>query len=81
MNNGDFYDHFNDECPEHKTPLNREYTFGYGRGDAIVSTFSGCKCAVCVRIDGFKNKPQYFTSYNLAAGAAKMRAARAAARW
>ena len=81
MTNGEFYEDFNDQCPVHKTGLNREYNFGYGTGDAAVYTFTGCGCAVCVKMDGFKNKPQYFTSYTLAAGAARMSKAIAKARW
>lgn len=80
MENGDFCEYFNDKCPEHKTELKREYTFGYGVGDATVFTFTGCGCAVCLKMDGFKNKPQYFTSYNLAAGTARLHAAMAGAR-
>jgi hypothetical protein len=68
MLNAEYFDSFNDECPEHKSALNAEYNFS----GANVYTFTGCKCAVCYQMDGFKNHSQYFTSYNLAAGRARM---------
>ena len=71
MKNGEFYTSFQDECPAHGTELKAEYEFGKYR-DAAVMTFKGCSCAVCIKRDGFKNSPQYFTDYKQAAGAARL---------
>lgn len=36
-----------DGCPLHGKPIYKTYTFGK-YGDASVTTFKGCRCAVCV---------------------------------
>ncbi len=71
MKNGELYPSFQDECPVHGTAIKTEYEFGKYR-DASVITFKGCGCAVCTRHDGFSNRPQYFTNYQQAAGAARL---------
>ena len=56
------------KCPQHSTPIRKEYTFG-GRGDSTVVTFTGCTCTV--KINGW-NEATYYTSYQQAAGSATL---------
>lgn len=72
MKNAEYFNAFNDSCPVHKTNLTKEYTFGNGLYGATVYTFKGCGCAVCYENNGFRNHPQYFTTYNQAAAKARM---------
>lgn len=58
---------YNDNCPAHGNEIRKEYDFG--RRDATVITFQGCKCA-CV-INSW-NDVTYYESYNLAEGKATL---------
>lgn len=62
---------FQDDCPVHSTPIRKEYEFG--RQDATVTTFTGCKCAVCTTRDFISPAVSfYYTSYDKASGKATM---------
>ncbi len=67
-NNENVTSDYDCKCPQHGTPIRKEYTFG-GRGDSTVTVFSGCKCAV--KINGW-NEATYCTNYEQAAGSATL---------
>lgn len=56
---------FNDACPVHQTPVRRTYTFGRYQ-DAEVVTYSGCACAVSVKMCDMFSNAVYHTSYGSA---------------
>lgn len=62
---------YNERCPQHNTPVKKEYHFG--RNDSMVCTFKGCQCAVA--FTGWPNKPTYHTNYKAASGTASMQKA------
>lgn len=65
-----------DPCPKHGTPVRKTYTFG--QRDAEVTTFSGCRCAVCVNTASLQcgtamgHEYTYHKSYSEAAGRARL---------
>ena len=65
---------YNHDCPAHGSQIRKEYDFG--KRDATVVVFSGCKCAC--RINNW-NEVTYFTDYKAAAGSAEL--VKAANRW
>ncbi len=63
---------FQDECPVHNKPIRKEYEFGRYQ-DATVTTFTGCRCAVCTTRDYIgPGVARYYSSYEAASGKATM---------
>ena len=68
--------------PVHGTPCRKVYDFGMG--DAELTVFRGCRCAVAQQFDPvgiLQYSPVYFTSYAHAAGLARLCALEHAARY
>jgi hypothetical protein len=59
-------------CPVHGTPCRKVYEFGQYHA-AEITTFTGCRCAVCEQMDplgGPGYAPRYYSSYGAAEGLA-----------
>lgn len=60
-----------DNCPAHSTPASREYDFGNrAHPAATVVTYSGCKCATCIKHEDVLSDITYHISYQSAASRA-----------
>jgi len=61
---------YDDRCPVHDKPIKKSYDFG--RFTAQVDVFFGCNCAVCLDVHSIGGDAQYYSSYEGAAGRARM---------
>jgi len=60
-----------DFCPVHGGESKKEYDFGME--DATVIVYGGCQCAICIdKSAGFGDTGSYHTSYQSAAGVARL---------
>ena len=74
-----------DNCPKHGSKFRKIYTYGSSMtGESEVTTYHGCKCAICTKHDPVGTYPavsELFTTYSEAASQATFFKMRCAAKY